>query len=232
MSWWSAKPMVYVARRVAGPVAAATDPGYENAAQQERQRRAVETLRSDWTPADLSGHDENVEVYSNCDEAELLLNGRSLGSKPLAADASARTWQVGFEAGKLEAIGRDKGQEVARAELRTAAKPARIELETDRTRLASDWESVAFVTARVVDENGVPVPAADNLIVFEARLPGYIMATDSADLSSHDPFLSYERVAYQGRAVALVVARGAGEIVVTARSEGLAAGSVTIMGER
>ncbi|MGP8244353.1 MAG: glycoside hydrolase family 2 TIM barrel-domain containing protein [Bryobacteraceae bacterium] len=232
MSWWSDKPMVYIARRMAARVAAATDPGYENAAQQQQQRRAVETLDPDWTPANLSAHQENVEVYSNCGEVELLLNGRSLGAKALPSDAAPRIWQVGFEAGKLEAIGRDKGREVARAGLRTASKPARIELETDRQTLASDWESVAFVTARVVDENGVTVPTADNAIAFQTQSPGYILATDNGDLTSHEPFQSRERHAFQGRAVALVVARGAGKIAVTALAEGLASGSITIMGER
>jgi beta-galactosidase len=228
MSWWSAKPMVYIARRVA----VETDPGYENAARQQRQRRSVQTLYADWTPADLSDHEENVEVYSNCAEVELLLNGRSLGPKPLAPDASARTWQVAFEPGKLEAIGRDKGREVARVELRTAAKPARIALETDRAKLASDWETVAFVTARVVDENGVPVPGSDAAIAFEVEGPGIVLATDNADLASHEPFRSHERHAFEGRAVALVEARTAGKIVVTAHAEGLATGSVTITGEK
>jgi beta-galactosidase len=98
--------------------------------------------------------------------------------------------------------------------------------------LASDWESVAFVTARVVDENGVPVPGADNAIAFQAEPPGYILATDNGDLTSHEPFGSHERHAFEGRAVALVVARGAGKITVSAQAEGLAAGSVTIMGEK
>jgi len=232
MSWWSAKPMVYIARRVAAPVSSATDPGYENAAQQQQQRSAGQTLYPDWTPADLSAHEEDVEVYSNCAEVELLLNGRSLAAKPLATDASPRVWQVSFEAGALQAIGRDKGREVARVELRTAAKPARIVLETDRQTLPSDWESVAFVTARVVDENGVTAPRADNAIDFQVQGPGYILATDNGDLSSHEPFQSHERHAFGGHAVALIVARGGGKITVSARAEGLAAGSVAFMGEK
>ena len=192
----------------------------ERGQQQQNAARGNPLFRLD---ARQSGaHEENVEVYSNCGEVELLLNGRSLGAKPLPSDAAPRIWQVGFEAGKLEAIGRDKGREVARAGLRTASKPARIELETDRQTLASDWESVAFVTARVVDENGVTVPTADNAIAFQTQSPGYILATDNGDLTSHEPFQSRERHAFQGRAVALVVARGAGKIAVTALAEGLA----------
>ena len=116
--------------------------------------------------------------------------------------------------------------------LRTAAKPARIVLEADRQTLASDWESVAFVTARVVDEDGITVPGADNAITFQAQGPGYVLATDNGDLASHEPFQSYERHAFEGRAVALIVARGSGKITVTARAEGLGPGLATIMGEK
>jgi beta-galactosidase len=228
MSWWSAKPMVYIARRVAATPAAPADPGYENEAQQQQRRRAVQTLYPDWTPADVSAHQENVEVYSNCAEVELLLNGRSLGVKPLAADAAPRVWQVGFEPGKLEAIGRDKGRVVANVELHTAGKPVRIALETDRADLASDWESVAFVTARVVDDNGILVPGSNAAIAFDIEGPGIVLATDNADLTSHEPFRSRYRHAFDGQALLLVQARTAGKIVVTAHAEGLAAGSVAI----
>jgi beta-galactosidase len=82
-SWWSSTPMVHVTRRVSAREVPPTDPGYET------YRRTVQTLFDDWTPPNSAAHDENVEVYSNCAGVELLLNGKSLGSKPLAADAFA-----------------------------------------------------------------------------------------------------------------------------------------------
>ncbi|MGH7783942.1 MAG: glycoside hydrolase family 2 protein, partial [Candidatus Binatia bacterium] len=97
-SWWSDKPMVYMARRVAPPVSSPTDPGYEVAEQKRTQ-----TLFGDWTPKNHTAHEENVEVYSNCEEVELFLNGKSLGSKPKPADDSPRNWHVGFESGTIEA---------------------------------------------------------------------------------------------------------------------------------
>jgi len=75
-SWWSQKPMVYMARRAAARERGAVDPGYE-----PDPVRGVQTLFPDWTPANQSAHDESVEVYSNAADVELLLNGKSLGSK-------------------------------------------------------------------------------------------------------------------------------------------------------
>jgi beta-galactosidase len=223
-SWWSDKPMVYITRRVSPRQASPTDPGYEAA------RRITQTLSPDWTPAHADPQGENVEVYSNCEEVELLLNGKSLGAKPINADASPRNWRVPFEPGTLEAIGRNNGKVAARFELKTAGKPARIELTADRVKLGAGWDDLAFVTARVLDEHGVQVPEADALVTFAASGPGAIAATDSADNASHESFQSNERHAYQGRCEALLRANGAGEIVVQATSPGLKPGSIKIVG--
>jgi beta-galactosidase len=225
-SWWSSEPMAYLARRVASNRPPVIDPGYETAAQQQQQRRAVQTLYSDWTPENSSPHDENVEVYSNCDEVELLLNGKSLGSKPLPADASSRNWQVAYASGKLEAIGKNKGQIAARYELRTAGKPAKIVLAPSG-KGASPYGAIVFVTAAVSDANGVPVPNSDAVISFRLEGLGSIIATDNADNSSHESYQSKQRHAYEGRAVALVKT-GGGSGEVTATSPGLVPGTAHI----
>ena len=91
---------------------------------------------SDWTPRDGTPHEETVEVYSNCGEVDLLLNGRSLGSRPLQADASPRVWQVPFQPGELVAIGKNNGRAAASHTLRTAGAPAKIVLTADEKQLA------------------------------------------------------------------------------------------------
>jgi beta-galactosidase len=93
-SWWSDKPVVHIVRKQenagAGPVVA------------------------DWTPTDFDTYDDaRVSVYSNCDEVELFLNGKSLGVKPKPADDSPRDWNVTYEKGTIKAIGKNKGKEVA-----------------------------------------------------------------------------------------------------------------------
>jgi beta-galactosidase len=193
-------------------------------------RPVVQTLYSDWTPANQAAHEENVEVYSNCQEVELLLNGKSLGSKPLAADASPRTWRVPFEAGALQAMGKNQGRIAANYELRTAGKPAKIVLSADRTSLQPEWDDVSYVTARVVDDHGTLVPNADPEIAFQVAGPGAIAAVDNADTSSHEPFQAPQRQAYKGQAIAIVRrAKGpGGRITVTASAPGLASGRVEI----
>jgi beta-galactosidase len=218
-SWWSDQSMVHMVRRVEPARATADGPGFAPLA-----RRQMEF--SDWTPRNTEPHEETVEVYSNCERVELLLNGKSLGSKPLPTDASPRTWKVAFEPGRLQAVGKNQNKTIANHELRTASKPARILLSSDCVRLTPDWDDLAYVTATVVDTNDVPVPDAADLITFQLSGPGRIVAVDSGNNSSHEPFQASARHAFQGQCI--VIARAtvsSGRITLTASAPSL--GSAT-----
>jgi beta-galactosidase len=229
-SWWSTAPVVHIVRRVRAPGPRVTDPGYNTPVADNYRLRPTE-LFADWTPVATAVHDEHIEVYSNCDEVELFLNGRSLGSEPLHADATARTWTVAYAPGSLKAVASNHGQVVATDELRTAGAPAKIVLSSNQEKLGTDWDSVANVTATVVDAQGVPVPGANNLIGFVLTGPG-TLRVDSGDHTSHEPFLSGERRAYEGRCTALVQFRtsaaSAAALELTAAAPGLGSATVTI----
>lgn len=215
--------MVHLTRRVAPRPLAPTDPGYEPDA------RRIQVLFSDWTPQNLDVHDETVEVYSNCDEVELFLNGKSLGAKPLPPDASPRTWTVRFEPGMLLAVAKDRGRVVARDELKTAGTPAKILVTADGARVAPVWDDVVHITAKIVDKNGVLVPTANNLVSFAVTGPGLVAAIDNGDNSSHEAFKASQRRAYQGLSFAMIKAKTSrGRITITASSPGLASSTITI----
>lgn len=223
-SWWSDKPMVYVARRLAPTPLLPTDPGYD-----PLQERRPQVLFSDWTPPNPKLHDENVEVYSNCEQVELFLNGKSLGARSRPPDDSPRTWKVSFVPGMIKALGRNDGRVVASYELRTAGKAEKIMLAADRRTLAPSWDNVLYVTATVVDENGVLVPNAGDPIAFEISGPGIIAAVDSGDNKSLEPFQATARRAYQGRCFALLKTTAAsGLIRLEASAPGLKGNSITI----
>jgi beta-galactosidase len=236
--------MVYICRRTGASGSTTNDPGYE-------PLQSPQVLFPDWTPSDVSPHDETVEAFSNCEEVELILNGKSLGVKKRLADASALVWKVAFEPGTLEVVGRNNGAPVAHHRLRTAGKPARIRLVADQEQIAPDWDEVCYVSAEVVDLKGVRVPTADDLITFKltgpggdksARIPaaeetssskytgpGVIVAVDSADNSSPAPFQASERKAYHGICFAIVkAATGPGRITLSASSPNLEKDLITI----
>jgi beta-galactosidase len=208
-------------------VCMARDEGQEATGNQVGEPQKFARRSSDWSPANTGA--QTVEVYSNCDDVELFLNDRSLGSQPKPADDAPRIWKIPFEAGTLKASAKNGGQEVATQVLQTAGAAAKILLETDRANLSPDWDDVSYVRATVVDANNVPVPSATDLITFSVSGPGAVAAVDSADMGSHEPFQASERHAYGGTCIAIIRATAAtGQIQVNAKASGLADGLVTI----
>jgi beta-galactosidase len=221
-SWWSDKPVVHVVRRINPAQIAPADPGFQPLV-------LLQSQFADWTPANTGVHEETVEAYSNCQEVELLLNGKSLGGKPRNADDSPRIWKIAWEPGTLKAIGRNRGAIIAEHELRTAGKSVKIVLAVDQTRLTPVWDDIALVTATIIDQNGIPVPTASDLVSFKITGPGTIAAVDSADNSSVEPFQASERRAYQGRCNAMIRASAVrGIITLSASAAGLAGASIAI----
>ena len=209
-SWWSDKPVVHIVRK--------EDNAGEGA------------WIADWTPVDAGTYDDaRVQVYSNCDEVELFLNGKSLGVQQKPADDSPRAWEVTFEKGTLKAVAKINGKEVANEELKTAGAPAKILLSADKSDITKNWDDVSFVTAKVVDAEGIVCPHADKLISFTVSGEGLIAAVDNGDNDSHEPYQASERHVFNGQCIAIIKAKNSsGKITVTAGSPDLISGSVTI----
>jgi beta-galactosidase len=220
-SWWSDKPMVHICRRIEPDAATPSDPGFNPLMRRQTQF-------ADWTPHNNEPHDEAIEVYSNCEQVELILNNKSLGLKALPSDASPHTWKVPFERGTIKAIGKNKNHIVATHELRTAGKPSKIVLKADRPDLIPEWDDLAYVEATVVDRNGIRVPSAADLISFKVAGAGSIAAVDNGNNSSHEPFHAEQRHAYQGRCLAIIKANTTGNVIVEASADGLASASAKI----
>ncbi len=176
-SWWSTKPVVHITRSADRP---------EVGAGGDTPPPSVRFV-DNWTPQNAYPR-ANVEVFSNCEEVELFLNGQSLGAKLLPANASPRQWQLEFAPGELKAVGRNAGMEVATDILQTADTPAKITLTTDRTSASPIFDDVVFVRAVVTDAKGVRVPTWDASVKFTVSGPGVIVATDNGKLDDHTPF--------------------------------------------
>jgi len=199
-----------------------------------------------WTWPDRVGKITPVHVFTSGDEAELFLNGRSLGRKKKGSYEYRLRWDsVVYEPGELRVTSYRDGRIWAADTVRTAGEAARLALradrgesETDRSRIKADWglikadgKGLAFITVRIVDSRGVLVPRADNEIAFEIEGPGEIVATDNGDPADLRSFVSKERKAFNGMALVIVRAKKgrAGVITITARSKGLSTGRVIIM---
>lgn len=241
-SWWSTTPMVAMVRRTSVRPAAPIDPGYANATTLDQAAtnspagapaadRFSEPLLADWTPKNQSPHDETVEVYTNAEEVELLLNGKSLGSQKLHPDASAIVFKVPFEPGSLKAVAKSHGKIVATDELKTAGKPARLVLTADKgmTPLTPDWNDVRYVTATLVDNAGTRIPDSSTVVHFSTTGPVSILAVDNGNLRETSGFVTTQRSLYLGNTLAILRANAAsGRITVTASANGVPSATITL----
>jgi beta-galactosidase len=184
-----------------------------------------------WSWPERVGEVTPVHVFTSGDEGELFLNGKSLGRRKKGTNEYRLRWDdVIYQPGTLKVVTYKAGSPWATASVETAGAAAVVDLTADRKTMKSDGQDLVFVTARVADAQGLTVPEATNRVHFTVEGPGEIVATDNGDATSFEPFPSPERAAFSGLCLAIVRAtRGqSGEIKVTATSEGLAGGAVTV----
>jgi beta-galactosidase len=181
-----------------------------------------------WTWPDPKGTKRSVKVYSNLDEVELFLNGRSLGVKkgddyPGLAHPP-RIWEVPYQSGTLEAVARSMSKTIK--DTRKTAGPAiRIDLNSDVKQVRSgDRGSLAYLTASVVDANGTIVPNAFHPISFTSYGPGELLPQLWA---GHPQGFTWNAIAGMTRIVFRSTDR-VGRSTISAYSPGLLSGRLNI----
>lgn len=178
-----------------------------------------------WNWPERVGAVTPVHVYTSGDAAELFLNGHSLGRKQRGKfDYRLRWDDVRYEPGELRVVAYRQGQEWVTDVVKTTGPPAALALSVDRSEIRNTGDDLAFVTATVVDADGLLVPRSNNLIHFTVEGPGQIVATDNGDPTSHEPFQLPNRAAFNGLALAILRATPgrSGAITLRAESNGLA----------
>ncbi|MGI6232776.1 MAG: glycoside hydrolase family 2 protein [Prevotella sp.] len=165
-----------------------------------------------------------VQVMSNCDETELILNGQSLGRKQLPSGNKAPelTWMVSFEPGELKAVGYRNGKKVAEDVLFTAGKPVRLVATTDTRKLKADGEDLAYLHFQLEDANGHLVPNDDREIEFVVKGEGVNAGMANGNMLCNDPWQGNEHSTYHGKCQLIVRSTTKpGTVVVKAKVKGL-----------
>ena len=156
-------------------------------------------------PADYMPH--KIVVFSENEEVELFVNGRSLGRKPVskATEYKAIFW-ARFEPGELKAVGYVGGKPASQWVLETAGRPAAIRLKVDRAKIQADGDDLAYVTAELVDAKGRPtyMPDADTLLTFKVDGAGVLAGVGNGNPTALESFQSGKRSTFHGRAVAVI----------------------------
>ena len=185
-----------------------------------------------WTWPERVGMGVPVFLYTSGDEAELFLNGKSLGRKKKGPFEYRLRWDdVIYAPGELKAVAYKNGKEWATDVVKTAGPATALTLDADRSVIAADRKDLSYVTVTIRDQAGTLVPRSKNSVAFTVSGPGEIVATDNGDATSHASFQSPNIKAYNGLALAIIRATGPGKITVTAKSEGLTDATVMINGQ-
>lgn len=201
--------------------------------QSEWTKKPMVHLLPHWNWAGYEGKPIPVMAYTNADEVELFLDGKSLGRKkkgvepvplPVGKNVAAGVggtdpalidngrlssrwrlaWEVPYAPGVLKAVAYTGGRQVAVGEVRTAGAPARLRLVPDRGTIRADGDDLSFVTVRVEDKDGNLCPLADSLVKFSVTGAGTLEAVDNGNAASVEPFHASERKAFAGLALLIV----------------------------
>ncbi len=194
------------------------------------------------------GMDIPVYAYTNCEEAELFLNGKSLGKRVKGKDLTPikikflrnpdsifmskyrLSWDVPFQAGELKVVGYKDGKAIQEQVIRTAGKPAGIRLEADRSAIKGDGKDLSYVTVSIVDKSGNLCPEADNLVSFKVEGAGKLLAVGNGNAATTESFQAPFRKAFSGKCMAILNSNKScnGTITLTATGKGLAPATITV----
>lgn len=181
-----------------------------------------------WNWPGKEGDSIQVHCYTNCDEVELLLNGKRIGRQK-ALPYTKLIWKFVYKPGKLEARGYKDGNLVTKDIVETTTAPEQIALESDCSTLKADGVDVAVIRVAIKDAKGRVVPTAADLVKFSIEGPGRIIGTGNGNPSSHEPDKASQRMAFNGYCLVLVQSdKQSGEIRLKALSEGLKGDEVII----
>lgn len=131
-----------------------------------------------------------VNVFTNADEAELYLNGNSLGRYKNPLDSHNRNkivWQdVIFCPGRLEAVGYRNGKVIARHQLETTGETVSLLMTPDEKIWHADGQDLQHVSVKAIDRRGRQVPTANFPVTFSTSGDARIIAVSNGDITSDE----------------------------------------------
>jgi beta-galactosidase len=177
-----------------------------------------------WNWPERVGMITPVHVFTSGDEAELFLNGKSLGRKKKDDYEYRLRWDdVIYEPGELNVVAYKDGKKWAQEIVKTTGQAEQLQATADRNQIHADGKDLSFITVKITDQDGLMIPRSNQLIKFSIEGPGEIVATDNGNSYDLSSFAAHQREAFNGMALVIVRARSGeqGTITVKSNSAGL-----------
>ena len=169
----------------------------------------------------------DLTTYTNAEEVELIVNGKSLGTqkndvKSAKLRNQIRWKQVPYQEGYCEAVARTAGKVVARHRIETTGKAVALKLEIDNNNWRADGQDLQHVRVVAVDKKGRRVPNVPAEVTFAVSGDAEIAAVSSGNHSSDELNVTNKRRLFNGSALAILRSGTApSAVTITATADGL-----------
>ena len=155
------------------------------------------------------GTELTLVTYTNADEVELRLNGKSLGRKQNPKGDSKKRNQIKWEGityadGKLEAIAYNSGKAVARHQIETTGKAVSLRVTPEDSEWRADGTDLMHLRIEAVDNKGRRVPMAQDELKFEVEGDASIVAVSNGDINSDELNVTDHRHLWNGSALVIL----------------------------
>jgi beta-galactosidase len=172
------------------------------------------------------GKKYNLYTYTNADEVELFINGKSIGVQKNSTDVRKRNtiyWKdIQFTAGSFKAVARTAGKVVAQHELQTTGKAVALIIETENTNWKADGMDLQYVKVYAVDSKGNKVPTETAELSFDISGAATLIAVDNGNHLSDDLFAGNKKRLHNGFAMAILRStQTAGTVKIKVTAAGL-----------
>jgi beta-galactosidase len=185
-----------------------------------------------WSFPEHEGQKVRVDIYSNADEVELIINGRSIGKKTVNEELMV-SFDVQYTPGVIEAVNYRNGMAAETDLIETCDTPYHLQLEVETENWSSDsTDDLKYITCSVRDKNGLLVPYADHFVKVEINGAGELTAIGTGDPVSEEKYKGHARKAYNGQLLIIVREKEKGITVVSAKAEGIRETTFEIKGNK
>ena len=167
-----------------------------------------------------AGEQVSLYTYTNGDEVELFLNGKSLGVKKNSEDPKLRArikWDnIAYVPGTLVAVAKKNGKVVARHQIETTGEAVALKLVPDMETWHADGKDLMHVRIYAVDKKGrrvlnVKDAKAFDKLTFQVKGDANIVAVDNGNIASDELHIgktqlekSIQRHLFQGSALVIL----------------------------
>ena len=172
------------------------------------------------------GTELTLVTYTNADEVELRLNGKSLGKKQNPKGDSKQRNQIKWEGityadGKLEAVAYNSGKAVARHQIETTGKAVSLRVTPEDSEWRADGTDLMHLRIEAVDNKGRRVPMAQDELKFEIEGDASIVAVSNGDINSDELNVTDHRHLWNGSALVILRAgKTASKVTLKSSADG------------